>query len=96
MALPSGGAGSFQVTLARSEAVVTVESDVTILDAIRTAGFDHPSSCEMGICGACEVKVLAGEVDHRDDLLSDDEKANGSTMMICVSRACGDRLVIDL
>lgn len=91
-----GGEGSFEVTLARSESVVTVESDVTILDAIRAAGFDHPSSCEMGICGACEVKVLAGQVDHRDDLLSDDEKANGSTMMICVSRACGDRLVIDL
>ena len=54
------------------------------------------SSCEEGICGSCETAVLAGEIDHRDSLLTDDERAAGDTMLICVSRARGGRLVLDL
>jgi ferredoxin len=66
------------------------------VEAVRAAGIDHPSSCEMGICGSCEVKVLGGDVDHRDDLLTDTERAQCNSMMICVSRVRGDRLVLDL
>ncbi|HEY5854814.1 MAG TPA: PDR/VanB family oxidoreductase [Aldersonia sp.] len=86
----------FQVELARTGTVVDVGPDETVLDAVRAAGVDHPSSCEMGFCGTCETKVLAGEVDHRDDLLTDDERAQGNCMMICVSRAKCSRLVLDL
>jgi ferredoxin len=69
---------------------------MSILDAVRGAGIDPPSSCEMGVCGTCETKVLAGEVDHRDELLTESERASGSTMMICVSRARCARLVLNL
>ncbi|MFV9452664.1 PDR/VanB family oxidoreductase [Rhodococcus sp. NM-2] len=86
----------FEVELARSEKVVPVRPDQTVLEAVRDAGIDHPSSCEMGICGSCEVKVLGGDVDHRDDLLTETERAQCNSMMICVSRARGDRLVLDL
>ena len=45
--------------------------------------------CTEGICGSCETKVIEGEVDHRDYVLTDREKAAGDCMMVCVSRACG-------
>jgi len=38
----------------------------------------------------------AGTLDHRDDVLDDDEKASNDVMIICVSRAKGERLVLDL
>ncbi|MFE7233326.1 PDR/VanB family oxidoreductase [Streptomyces sp. NPDC057596] len=90
------GAGAFTVELARSGTEVTVPADRSVLDAVREAGTPVPSSCEMGICGTCETKVLAGTPDHRDDLLTPEEQAAGDTMMICVSRSTGARLVLDL
>lgn len=86
----------FVVELTQSAVTVQVSPDQTILEAVREAGVDAPSSCEMGICGTCETKVLSGRIDHRDELLTDDEKAGGATMMICVSRAACPRLVLDL
>ncbi|WP_125612705.1 PDR/VanB family oxidoreductase [Specibacter cremeus] len=88
--------GAFQVELGRSGLVVDVAAGVTILEAVRAAGVDHPSSCEMGFCGTCEAKVISGEVDHRDDLLTEQERAAGTCMMLCVSRAKCARLVLDL
>jgi ferredoxin-NADP reductase len=75
---------------------VPVGADETILDAVRSAGVPALSSCAEGICGTCETRVLAGVPDHRDQLLSEEEQASGETMMICVSRCRGDRLVLDL
>ena len=95
---PAGSAddASFEAHLSTSDMTLTVPGDVTLLDAVRAAGVDVPSSCESGICGTCETRVLAGTPDHRDDLLTDDERAAGDTMLICVSRCLGDRLVLDL
>jgi ferredoxin len=53
-------------------------------------------SCTEGTCGTCETDVLDGEPDHRDSVLTDDERATGETMLICVSRCRGGRLVLDL
>lgn len=88
--------GGFTVELARSGGSVEVGADESVLEALRRSGLEHASSCEMGICGTCEANVLEGEVDHRDDLLTDAEKASNSCMMTCVSRACGAKLVLDL
>ncbi|MET3429991.1 ferredoxin-NADP reductase [Actinoplanes tereljensis] len=92
----AGGDGSFEVELARTGVIVPVGADETILSAVRAAGADVPSSCEMGFCGTCETKVLSGTVDHRDDLLTPAERATGNTMMVCVSRASCARLILDL
>lgn len=86
----------FEVELARTGTTVTVTPDRTVLDAVGAAGVDVLSSCRQGICGTCETAVLAGEPDHRDSLLDDDERRAGDCMFICVSRARGDRLVLDL
>lgn len=75
----------FTVKLSKSGEVVEVPVGTTILDALRAAGHAAPSSCESGTCGTCRTKLLAGEADHRDLVLTDDERA--SNIMICVSRA---------
>ncbi|RBP64921.1 ferredoxin-NADP reductase [Brevibacterium sanguinis] len=88
--------GTFEVELARTGGSVSVGAEETVLDAVRRAGVDHPSSCEMGICGTCETRVVSGEIDHRDNLLTEAEKAKGDCMMICVSRANCPKIVLDL
>jgi ferredoxin-NADP reductase len=85
----------FEVHCHRSELTVQVARDCSILETLRAAGLDVPSSCEEGICGTCETRVLEGTPDHRDSILDDAERAENTTMMICVSRAISDRLVLD-
>jgi ferredoxin-NADP reductase len=85
-----------EVVLAESGITVSVAPDTSILQALLDAGVDVEHDCTEGICGTCETKVLEGEVDHRDYVLTAREKAAGDCMMVCVSRACGKRLVLGL
>ena len=87
---------ALEVLLAESGRTVTVPEDRSILDVLLDEGVDVLSDCREGICGSCEVKVIEGEVDHRDFVLSDPEKAANNCMMVCVSRACGKRLVLGI
>jgi tetrachlorobenzoquinone reductase len=87
---------SIKVICERSNKIVEVAADQTILAALLAAGIDVPKSCEQGICGTCELGVLNGEVDHRDSILSPAERQANSTMMVCVSRAKGGTLVLDI
>jgi vanillate O-demethylase ferredoxin subunit len=48
------------------------------------------------VCGTCETRVLDGAPDHRDAILTPEERARSQTMMICVSGAKTGRLVLDL
>ena len=86
----------FVVELARSGLTVDVAPGQSVLQAVRTAVPAAPSSCEQGWCGTCETRVLDGEPEHRDRVLTDGERECGESMMICVSRARSDRLVLDL
>ncbi|MFI5613956.1 PDR/VanB family oxidoreductase [Amycolatopsis sp. NPDC051903] len=86
----------FEVELARTGGTVTVSPGETILAAVERAGVRPPYSCEQGTCGTCETKVLAGTPEHFDSLLTDEERDEGKTMMICVSRAACPKLVLDL
>ena len=94
-AAPAEGDHEFMVEL-NDGLVVEVPVGATILAALEGAGVPVLSSCQEGICGTCETGVLAGEIDHRDSLLSEDERAAMDTMMICVSRCRGQRLVLDI
>lgn len=87
---------AFEIELARSGIVANVPADRTILQVVRECGIDAPSSCEAGVCGTCETVLLAGDADHRDLLLTPDERAQNRSIMICVSRARSKRLVLDL
>ena len=86
----------FEVELARSNVTVTVPPGVSVLDAVRAEIPGVMSSCEQGICSACETAVLAGLPDHRDSVLTAKERAANDYMMICVSRALTPRLILDL
>ncbi|MCX3289143.1 PDR/VanB family oxidoreductase [Streptomyces sp. NEAU-H22] len=92
----SGGDTEFEVELARSGRTLTVAPDMSVLDAVRETGIEVLYSCTEGTCGTCETDVLDGEPDHRDSVLTEDERAAGETMLICVSRCRGKRLVLDL
>lgn len=74
-----------EVRLSGSGALVQVPADVSILEALRRAGHRVPSSCESGTCGSCKTRLLAGEADHRDLVLTDEERRDH--IMVCVSRA---------
>lgn len=87
---------SFTVEALASGISVEVPAGTTIVKALEAAGVFPPVSCEEGICGTCETTVVDGIPDHRDSLLSEAERASGRTMMICVGRCHGERLVLDL
>lgn len=86
----------FTVELSRQGKVFDVAAGQSIIDCLEVNGVVVPSVCREGICGACECTIVEGEVEHRDQILSEDEKKANQTMMICVSRAKGHRLILDL
>ena len=88
--------GTFQLVCAQTGVTLTVPPDRSVLEALAQAGISVPSSCEQGICGTCECRIVEGEADHRDSILSSGERAANQSMMVCVSRAKTPRLVLDL
>lgn len=86
--------GAFELELRRSGRTLTVPADSTVLAAVRAELPNTLYSCEQGFCGTCQQRVLEGEVDHRDELLTDAERDD--SMLICVSRARSERLVLDM
>lgn len=87
---------AFEVELQDSKVQVQVSADQTLLQALQAAGFDVPRDCGEGLCGACEVTVVQGEIDHRDKVLSKFERATHKRMLACCSRAIGTKLVLAL
>jgi ferredoxin-NADP reductase len=93
---PVGADAPFEVEIASSGQVIAVAADQTIIQALEAAGLDPLYDCQRGDCGICQTTVLSGEPDHRDVILTDDEKASNTVMQICVSRSKSPRLVLDL
>lgn len=88
---------AFDVILKNSGLRANIPADKTILEVLRDDhGIDIVSSCEEGICGTCETRVVDGIPDHRDLVLTADEQAQNQTMMVCVSRCKGDAITLDL
>lgn len=87
---------SFDVELKDSDITVQVRDDQTLLEALLAIGIDAPHDCKEGICGTCEVGVLKGEIDHRDEVLTAAEKNSQDRIMTCCSRAKGGKLTLAL
>ena len=87
---------AFGIELRDSNLILEVPADKSILDVLESAGIDVACDCREGLCGSCEVQVLEGEVDHRDRVLSQDERARNAKIMTCCSRATGRKLVLAL
>lgn len=89
-------AGGFTICLKRSGKMLPVPEGKSILDVLLEAGVSVPYSCADGICGACETVVVDGVPDHRDSVLTDTEKAQNKSMMVCCSGSHTDVLTLDL
>ncbi len=87
---------AFELVLQKSGRRLHVPAGESILSVLKSAGVKVNSSCRSGTCGACETVVISGLPDHRDVILSAEERADNETMMICVSRALSSELVLDL
>ena len=86
----------FEVELAFSGLELTVPPGRSILEVVEEAGVLVLSSCREGTCGTCEVRVMDGEIDHRDSILTPDEQAANDVMYVCVSRSAGPKLTLEL
>ncbi len=95
-AVPQARDRAFEVVLAQSGRTLTVAADQTILDCLLEHGHDPLFDCRRGDCGVCAVPVLEGAIDHRDHVLGAVERASGKVIQICISRALGQRLLLDL
>ncbi len=96
VAASSDARQSYQVELKRSGKVIEITPDISLLAALQAAKVNVQTSCEEGICGSCETRVLEGLPDHRDSVLSPAERATNQAMMVCVSGCKSERLVLDL
>ncbi len=88
--------GGFTVELRRSGREFFIPQGRTILEVLLDQGIDVDYSCELGICGTCEQRVIAGIPEHHDCVLSEDEQAENTRVMICCAGCKTDRLVLDL
>ncbi|GAA6206753.1 PDR/VanB family oxidoreductase [Cognatishimia sp. WU-CL00825] len=86
----------FTIELARSGIALEVGKDETILDVLEANDINAAFSCEQGVCGTCVTDIIEGKAEHRDSFLSEKERARGDKLCLCVSRAKGERLVIDI
>ncbi|WP_426247403.1 PDR/VanB family oxidoreductase [Nocardioides sp. LHG3406-4] len=86
----------FEVELRRTGVTVLVPPERGLLEVVKDVVADVQFSCEEGYCGFCESRVLEGVPEHHDQILSEEEKENGDTMIICVGRSKSNRLVLDL
>ncbi|MFT4042598.1 MAG: PDR/VanB family oxidoreductase [Gordonia sp. (in: high G+C Gram-positive bacteria)] len=84
----------FTVRIASTRATIAVPSGVSLLEQLLAKGVPVPNLCRQGVCGQCRIPVRAGTLEHRDFVLSDDEKAAGDVMLCCVSR--GENIEVDL
>ncbi|MFZ2178615.1 MAG: PDR/VanB family oxidoreductase [Rhodococcus sp. (in: high G+C Gram-positive bacteria)] len=93
---PATSDTAFEVVLAKQNRTFVVPPGETILRTLESNDVDVPSSCQQGMCGRCEQTMLEGTPDHRDEILTPEERATGEYILICVSRCHSDRLVLDL
>ena len=96
VAAASDAKQTYTVELRRSGKFITVTPEQTLLQAVRGAGVEPNTSCEEGVCGSCETRVLDGTPDHRDSVLGAAEQATNKVMMVCVGGCKSASLILDL
>jgi vanillate O-demethylase ferredoxin subunit len=92
---PRSGDQAFDVVLRRAGRTLRVPADKSILQALAEAGIKIKTLCKEGVCGTCRVGLVEGRAEHRDEVLTDEERERH--IQVCVSRALpGETLVLDL
>ncbi|PJI40886.1 PDR/VanB family oxidoreductase [Ferrovibrio sp.] len=93
---PAALEGGYTVTLSRSGKSFVIPPGKSILNVLLENGLNVPFACAQGTCASCETRVVAGTPDHRDVVLSQEERDSNGTMMICCSGSKGPQLILDL
>ena len=93
---PNSSDVPFEVEIHSTGQVFTIPPGKSIIDVLEENGQDVLYDCRRGDCGICQTEVVSGDPDHRDVVLTEEERASGKVMQICVSRAKSARLVLDL
>ena len=86
----------FKVKVAGTDREFIIPEDQTISDVLVEAGIHIDVKCSDGICGVCNCTVIEGEIEHRDFVLSMDQRK--TQFISCQSRAapgCSE-ITIDL
>ncbi len=86
---------SFEVEAQASGITVTVGPEETIAKVLAAHGVKIEVKCEEGVCGTCLTDVLDGEIDNRDQFLTEEEREDGDVLCACCSRGKG-KLVLDI
>jgi vanillate O-demethylase ferredoxin subunit len=86
---------SFEVECAESGITVTIGPEDTIAKALAKEGIKIEVKCEEGVCGTCLTDVISGEIEHRDQFLTDEEREDGDVICACCSRGKG-KLVLEI
>ena len=85
---------AFDLMLRRSGRRIRVEAEETASDALVAKGYAVDVKCADGLCGVCKCGLLAGEVEHRDFVLSDRQRAD--SIILCQSRAAREDGVLEI
>jgi len=96
VAAPYNALESFEVVCEKSNVTIEVGPDETILDAIEAKGIKVLASCRAGVCGTCEIDIIEGEADHRDNVLTKAEHESNEFMLVCCSRSLSKKLILDI
>lgn len=87
---------AFKLVLQKSGVEIEVPGDKKATEALAEAGYAVDTKCSDGICGVCATVYTAGEIEHRDYVLSKDQRKE--KMILCCSRAsaAGGEVVLDI
>lgn len=92
---PRSGDQAFDIVLNKAGRTLHVPADKKILEVLKAEGFKIKVLCTDGVCGTCKVKLISGKADHRDEVLTDEEREK--FIQVCVSRAMpGETLTLDI
>ncbi|OAJ51851.1 flavodoxin reductase [Paraburkholderia ginsengiterrae] len=89
-------ARAFDVQLASTGRIYRIAEHKTITASLAEYGIRIPTSCEQGFCGSCVTRVIDGEVEHLDCVLTAEQREDDGHFTPCCSRAKSDLLVLDI
>ena len=75
----------FQIAIETTGQMIAVSAEETAADALIREGFAVDVKCADGLCGVCQCGYEAGEVEHRDFVLSAVQRE--TQLILCQSRA---------
>jgi vanillate O-demethylase ferredoxin subunit len=94
--MDTSGDTAFDVVIASSGETVRIPAGKSVVEILRQHDVDIEASCQQGVCGTCVTRVLEGEPEHRDRVLTSEQKAKNDQFTPCCSRSKSPVLVLDL